>query len=994
MLRWSSQSLIFPTLEHRSFQSNADLSEKPEGMRWAHAAAVAPKWKPSTALDEWVQREARPISLRQLTFFGRTLTESRLMDSANYCRLELPTRLAHRLRDIQTLPYVVVANPHLAHVYESYLQAFERFRRVPEIRSVEDNDRYCKILEETLKEHATVIPRLAIGVLEVRNLMKSDELDKFMNTMLRARISRRVIAEQHLALSETYNSPWHFPNAQAPHDQEAVGEIFLRCNAKEIVESCGKTTQELIKQAYGEHVEIPEIKIYGHLEATFPYILSHLEYIIGELLRNSIQAVVEQRKSKDAKPPPIEVLICETSQHVIIRISDQGGGIPNDLLPYLWSFSKGPRREKRLQNLARVPKLLGTLQELQVGDKSASELQQKNSTMSHHGELHQGSLASLTSRPPDLRLGVGLPMSRLYAEYWAGSLEIHSLEGFGVDAFLQISKLGNKNERLTTRMQANVGASYKAVSHARPLPTLPSAQVFKEQRLRALISQQPITVHLHGLPFKRAPTVADVLMPTVRRSVFNENGTYLFISLQDEALTRLRENLIEDFLQSEEVLDEVFLVPCILQCLRSKRHRLIDVSFVNLIDSMLSMFHEGCSDDMAAANSMGWGSHSPGGLSRFLDNFLRAQDCFVGGQYLEVDFDFQYSQSSLRATGEVNWQSLDIRFLPLPERLSSGEEHRITPFMPRDSLGTQQVRYSIMRSPLNFHWDPEKQCFAAIVPHYADLTSEQEEQHVAETVLAATVTTPFPGDVKFERECRWSMRLEISPAENSHEPSMSAMETELQELLRKASWNVDRYSNARPVYNEPAQPVSPPSPQKRRGFEQEPISRAFAPKRRRYSRADQAKGDPLVYLHGGISIPTSQVSNGNTTDGSISAQQRLDPGHACLHTSATAISMHKPATTDPKTQAPRPSLVTDDDTLLQQQIISNYREFAGRKALREARLAGPVSDGERSCFEGVFLQDGDGYWDGTWDGDEVWSPVTAEEGGASAGEFDSGMGDA
>jgi hypothetical protein len=32
-------------------------------------------------------------------------------------------------------------------------------------------------------------------------------------------------------------------------------------------------------------------------------------------------------------------------------------------------------------------------------------------------------------------------------EYWAGSLEIHSLEGFGVDAFLQISKLGNKKER-------------------------------------------------------------------------------------------------------------------------------------------------------------------------------------------------------------------------------------------------------------------------------------------------------------------------------------------------------------------------------------------------------------------------------------------------------------------------------------------------------------------------------------------------------------------
>ncbi|RYN36754.1 hypothetical protein AA0112_g4439 [Alternaria arborescens] len=424
-------------------------------IRLSHAAAVAPAWRPSSALDEWVQREARPISLRQLTFFGRTLTESRLIDSANYCRLELPTRLAHRLRDIQTLPYVVVANPHLAHVYESYLRAFERFRRIPEIKSLDDNEKYCKVLEETLTEHASVIPRLAIGVLEVRGLMKAEETDKFMTTMLRSRISRRVIAEQHLALTETFDSPWHFPQAEIhPHDQEAVGEIFLRCNAKDIVEDCGKTMQELIKRTYGSHVDIPEIKVYGHMDATFPYILSHLEYIIGELLRNSIQAVIDQRKSKDAKLPPIAVLICEPSQHVIIRISDQGGGISNEVLPYLWSFSKGPRREKRLENLARVPKLLGTLQELQVpGGESAAQVQQRLDSRSKHGDsgLHHGSLSSLTSRAPDLRLGIGLPMSRLYAEYWAGSLEIHSLEGYGVDAFLQISKLGNKNERLTTR---------------------------------------------------------------------------------------------------------------------------------------------------------------------------------------------------------------------------------------------------------------------------------------------------------------------------------------------------------------------------------------------------------------------------------------------------------------------------------------------------------------------------------------------------------------
>jgi pyruvate dehydrogenase kinase 2/3/4 len=122
-------------------------------------------------------------------------------------------RLAHRLRDIQTLPYVVVANPHLAHVYESYLRAFERFRRVPEIKSLEDNEKYCKVLEETLTEHATVIPRLAIGVLEVRGLMKAEETDKFMTTMLRSVCSRwcrymaMLIDIAHLATRHCRTTP-------------------------------------------------------------------------------------------------------------------------------------------------------------------------------------------------------------------------------------------------------------------------------------------------------------------------------------------------------------------------------------------------------------------------------------------------------------------------------------------------------------------------------------------------------------------------------------------------------------------------------------------------------------------------------------------------------------------------------------------------------------------------------------------------------------------
>jgi pyruvate dehydrogenase kinase 2/3/4 len=379
----------------------------------------------------YVTQPIRPISLRQLFFFGRTLTESRLLSSANYVRNELPTRLAHRLREMQRLPYVVLTNPHLSLVYELYYKSFETYRRVPPIRSPEDNDQFCKVISESLREHLAVIPNLVMGVLQCHDLVPHDVMDAFVQAMLRARISRRVIAEQHLALTETFNSPWHVPRPSSEND--FVGEVLLRCNAKEVVERCGKIAQDICRTEGGQ---VPDIKILGHTNATFPYVLSHLEYIISELLRNSIQAVMETNVGSTSTPEPIEVLICEAPQHVVIRISDRGGGVSRDLLPYLYSFTKGPRSSRRLENFGQVPELAATVNEV---------------TPALGGKKRDSSLGALASRPPNMKLGMGLPMSKVYAEYWAGGLELHSLEGYGVDAFLQISRLGNQNEQLTSR---------------------------------------------------------------------------------------------------------------------------------------------------------------------------------------------------------------------------------------------------------------------------------------------------------------------------------------------------------------------------------------------------------------------------------------------------------------------------------------------------------------------------------------------------------------
>jgi pyruvate dehydrogenase kinase 2/3/4 len=200
---------------------------------------------------------------------------------------------------------------------------------------------------------------------------------------------------------------------------EFVGEVFLKCNAREVVNMCWTRASALEREAYGSSCDIPDIRIAGHLDATFPYILSHLQYVIGELLRNSIQAVVERGSSLAGSLPPIEVLICEAPQHVIIRISDQGGGIPQEIMSDLWSFSKSSQSETRLKNLSLVPKMAATMQELRLSESGSDPLKGTDNSKLRSSD---GSLSSLTSRPPNLRLGMGLPMSRVYAEYvWQAS---------------------------------------------------------------------------------------------------------------------------------------------------------------------------------------------------------------------------------------------------------------------------------------------------------------------------------------------------------------------------------------------------------------------------------------------------------------------------------------------------------------------------------------------------------------------------------------------
>ncbi|KAJ7682775.1 alpha-ketoacid dehydrogenase kinase N-terminal domain-containing protein [Mycena polygramma] len=388
-------------------------------------------------LELYAAKEANRLTLRQLVFFGRSMDEDRLIKSANYVRTELPVRIAHRLRDMQKLPYIVVTQEGVAKVYELYWVAFDKFRQYPPINTLEDNAAFCDFLQNILREHSTVIPSLSLGLSLASPHLSPDALDSFMRRMLVSRISRRVLAEHHIALSAAHSGK----QSPATHGEPHVGIIFTGLNVKRCIDKCAN----LLRKRGNNW---PEIQIYGHLETNFAYIKEHVEYIIFELLKNAMRATASQHRSSSTLPP-IRATIVAGANDVGIRISDQGGGLSHTMVKApsdLFSFS-------HIRNAAR-------LQDSRIGalrTVSSSPQGMRATVDEQVGQWQQNLTNSLddnaTSDPemeagigPHPRIGIGLPMSNIFATYFGGSLELVTLDGWGTDVYLRLPRLGTNLE--------------------------------------------------------------------------------------------------------------------------------------------------------------------------------------------------------------------------------------------------------------------------------------------------------------------------------------------------------------------------------------------------------------------------------------------------------------------------------------------------------------------------------------------------------------------
>nr|GEW42253.1 pyruvate dehydrogenase (acetyl-transferring) kinase, mitochondrial [Tanacetum cinerariifolium]GEW43333.1 pyruvate dehydrogenase (acetyl-transferring) kinase, mitochondrial [Tanacetum cinerariifolium] len=339
------------------------------------------------------------VSLRYMLEFGSVPSDRNMIIAAQFLHKELPIRIARRAVELHSLPFGLSHKPAVLKVRDWYLDSFRDLRSFPEIKDINDEKEFTQMIKMIKVRHNNVVPAMALGVQQLKKSLDPkldyedfDEVHRFLDRFYMSRIGIRMLIGQHVAV--------HDPNPPP----NRIGYIHTKLSPTQVAKDASEDARSVCLREYGS---APEINIYGDPSFTFAYMPTHLHMMVFELVKNSLRAVQERYMDSDKVAPPIRIVVADGVEDVTIKVSDEGGGIARSGLPkiftYLYSTADNPINE-RLDDETDVVTMAG--------------------------------------------YGYGLPISRLYARYFGGDLQIISMEGYGTDAYLHLSRLGDSQEPL------------------------------------------------------------------------------------------------------------------------------------------------------------------------------------------------------------------------------------------------------------------------------------------------------------------------------------------------------------------------------------------------------------------------------------------------------------------------------------------------------------------------------------------------------------------
>jgi pyruvate dehydrogenase kinase 2/3/4 len=327
---------------------------------------------------------------------------------ACFLHRELPVRLAHRCIALESLP-ILKQSRHIREVCSWYKMSFAQLRSCPVPGDIEKEEFFATVIQSIYDRHSATLITMAKGAHEVRQTLnksiasfaEEEDIQTRLDDFYMSRIGIRMLIGQYLAV-------------RSDSQRDMIGLVSLQASPYDIAQQAISDASFICARVHGD---APEVTIHGRTDLHFPYVGSHISYMLLELLKNSMRATVEVHGVDNM--PPIRIVIAdgECNEDVVIKVSDEGGGIPRSVMPNIWSY---------LFTTADPTILEGMLSDAAPQDFDLSS--------------------------PLAGLGYGLPIARNYARYFGGDLSIMSMEGYGTDSFIYLPRLSDHEETGSTHL--------------------------------------------------------------------------------------------------------------------------------------------------------------------------------------------------------------------------------------------------------------------------------------------------------------------------------------------------------------------------------------------------------------------------------------------------------------------------------------------------------------------------------------------------------------
>ncbi|KAJ1457499.1 hypothetical protein M885DRAFT_515071 [Pelagophyceae sp. CCMP2097] len=219
-----------------------------------------------------------------------------------------------------------------------------------------------------------------------------------------------VLDADELARAQTLYS-----DADVPHESKpsVCGLVDTHTSPFDIAVQAIADVQEECRCSAAR--QSPPFSLHGRGQnLTMPYLPRHLYKILRDVLRHAARATL--LRANGGLPKPIRVVISDGIEQgdVVIKVADEGGGMPRSATKKVFSFAKHDASEGDLASVLADTQICYSL-------------------------AKQGSLDSM----PDIMRPTTheLPIARVYANFFDGDLQIRSMEGYGTDAYISIKRV-------------------------------------------------------------------------------------------------------------------------------------------------------------------------------------------------------------------------------------------------------------------------------------------------------------------------------------------------------------------------------------------------------------------------------------------------------------------------------------------------------------------------------------------------------------------------